>query len=90
MAVSEAAGERVRCGAAAGDDREHEMGGGAPEPLPHREVLDSVRCVCSSQDTGFRRSWGQILGTGWGMLERWVYAVQGNKKAHLLAFCEAL
>jgi hypothetical protein len=28
VAVREAAGEHVRCGAAAGDDREHEVGGG--------------------------------------------------------------
>jgi hypothetical protein len=57
------------------------------EALSAMEVLCDPAALCLSQTFGGAsrlgdRSWGQVPGV--------FRAAQGNKKGHLLAFCEAL
>lgn len=58
--------------------------------LPVEEVLCVPRALCSSQDFGSLERLGTGLGDRFSDADWTLRAAWGNKKGHLLAFCEAL
>jgi hypothetical protein len=60
------------------------------ELLRVTEVLRIAQTACSSQMLASPRNLGTGLGDRFSERDRPPSAMKGNKKGHLLAFCEAL